>query len=269
MGRWKGISLFQSVEMNESSYVPPLGECKGELLLHPGEKAELQIRCHFTELMLQSREIEDQTCVTYLHRQVQLWEALKSVTETCFSLWSQIGDAHGDAFIRESLAIKERCAKEGQELVLAALRNPMQAKAIARALILGHNFLRTLDICLEALLRYPSQKSVSRKPVRTEVVIDWAIGGIRDWLTHYPYSFEKAAPRTPASRPPQRMAHVSRHYSTDRSVRSQISHKQIANIFMLRETTVADLERRGLAKLRAAFESAQDGNFDLSELADA
>ena len=36
----------------------------------------------------------------------------------------------------------------------------------------------------------------------------------------------------------------------------------------LRETTVADLERRGLEKLRAAFKSAQGGNFDLSELTD-
>jgi len=254
--------------MNDSSPLPPMGECQGELILHSAERAELQIRCHFTELMLQSREIEDQTCVTYLHRQVQLWEALKSITETCFSLWSQADDTRRDSFIREALAIKERCAKEGQELVLAALKNPVQAKAIARALLLGCNFLRTLDICHEALLRYPSQKSASRKPVKTEVVIDWAVGGIRDWLTHYPYSFEKAVPRGSASRPPQRMAHTTRHYSTDRSVRSQISHKQIANIFMLRETTVADLERRGLAKLRAAFESANDGSFDLSELAD-
>jgi hypothetical protein len=219
-------------------------------------------------LLLQSREIEDQTCINYLHKQVQLWEALKSVTETCFSLWSQADDTRRDSFIREAMAIKERCAKEGQELVLAALKNPLQAKAIARVLLLGYNFLRTLDICLEALLRYPSQKSLAHKPIKTEVVIDWAIGGIRDWLTHYPYSFEKAVPHGAASRPPQRMAHTSRHYSTDRSVRSQISHKQIANIFLLRETTVADLERRGLAKLRAAFESAQGGNFDLSELAD-
>jgi hypothetical protein len=218
--------------------------------------------------MLQSREVEDQTCVLYLHRQVQLWEALKSITETCFSLWSQADDTRRDAFVREALAIKERCAKEGQDLVLAALKNPLQAKAIARTLLLGHNFLRTLDICLEALLRYPSQKSVSRKPLKTEVVIDWAIGGIRDWMTHSPYAFEATGSKSNASRTPQRMAHVSRHYSTDRSVRSQISHKQIANIFMLRETTVADLERRGLAKLRADFESAQDGNFDLSELAD-
>ena len=254
--------------MNESPSRPPLGQNTGEFFLHSGDMAELQIRCNFTELMLQSREIEDQTCVTYLHRQVQLWEALKSVTETCFSLWSQADDARRDPFIREALAIKERCAREGQELVLAALKNPVQAKAIARILLLGYNFLRTLDICLEALLRYPSQKSLSSKPIKTEVMIDWAIGGIRDWLTHYPYSFERPSPRNTASRPPQRMAHTTRHYSTDRSVRSQISHKQIANIFLLRETTVADLERRGLAKLRAAFESAQGGSFDLSELAD-
>jgi hypothetical protein len=245
---------------------PPLGEHQHDYFLQGrGPKAELQVRCHFSDLMLQSREIEDQTRVAYLHRQVPLWEALKSVTETAFSLWSQAGDARRDVFIREALAIKERCAKEGQDLVFAALKNPLQAKAIARVLLLGHNFLRTLDICLEALLRYPSQKSVTRKPLKTEVLIDWAVGGIRDWVVHYPYSFEKAdgGPRLP-----QRMAHVSRHYSTDRSVRSQISHKQIANIFMLRETTVADLERRGLEKLRAAFKSAQGGDFDLSELAD-
>ena len=237
---------------------------ENQFLLY-GAKAELQVHCRFTELMLQSREIEDQTRVAYLHRQVQLWEGLKSVTETCFSLWSQADEARRDVFIREALAIKERCAKEGQDLVFAALKNPLQAKAIARVLLLGHNFLRTLDICLEALLRYPSQKSVTRKPRKTEVVIDWAVGGIRDWVVHYPYAFEKGAR---GQRAPQRLAHVSRHYSTDRSVRSQISHKQISNIFMLRETTVADLERRGLEKLRAAFKSAQGGNFDLSELTD-
>jgi hypothetical protein len=241
-----------------------LGEPTHDLYLHGRAKAELQVRCHFTELMLQSREIEDQTRVTYLHRQVQLWEALKSVTETCFSLWAQGADTRRDTYIREALAIKERCAKEGEDLVFAALKNPLQAKAIARVLLLGHNFVRTLDICLEALLRYPSQKLVTRKPLKTEVVIDWAVGGIREWVCNFPYAFEKGSR---GKKPPQRMAHVSRHYSTDRSVRSQISHKQIANIFMLRDTTVADLERRGLAHLRADFKSAPGDDFDLSELA--
>ena len=218
-----------------------------------------------TELMLQSREIEDETQVSYLRRRVQLWEALKSITETCFSLWEQLGRTKRETFIREALVIKERCAKEGQELVLAALKNPLQAKSTARVLLLGHNFLRTLDICLEALLRFPSQKGVTPKPIKTEVLIDWAIGGIREWPVHFPYAFEKAEA---GARSPQRMAHVSKHYSTDRSTRSQISHKQIANIFMLRETTVAELERRGLAKLRAAFEAGHGGDFDLSELTD-
>jgi hypothetical protein len=156
-----------------------------------------------------------------------------------------------EAFVRETLAVKERCAKEGQDLVLAALKNPLTAKAIARALLLGHNFLRTLDICYEAMLRYPSQKSLTRKPTEIDVIIDWAIGGIRDWAMHYPYAFEPGTKDNPS----QRLAHVGRHYSTDRTVRSQISHKQIANIFLLRETTVADLERRALAKLREGFKS--------------
>ena len=249
---------------------PSLGGQLNEFVLRAEPRAEVQVRCHFTELMLQSREIEDQTRVTYLRRAVPLWEAIKSVTETCFSLWSQIDDSDHDAFIREALAIKERCAKEGQELVFASLKNPLgrPKAAAARVLLLGFlpTFLRTLDICLEALLRYPSQKSVSPKPTKTEVVIDWAVGGIREWICHYPYAFEKAGR---GKRPPQRMAHVTRHYSTDRSVRSQISHKQIANIFMLRETTVADLERRSLAKLRSAFKSGKSEGFDLSELADA
>lgn len=251
--------------MNPEPPNPPLGKNQADFSLPGSAKAELQVRCHFTDLMLQSREIEDQTRVAYLHRQVPLWEALKSVTETCLALWAQAANSKRDKFVRDALSIKERCAKEGQALVNAALKNPLQAKAIARVLLLGHNFLRTLDICLQALLRYPDQKSVARKPLRTEVVIDWAVGGVRDWIVHYPYSFEKPGRD---GRAPQRMAHVSRHYSTDRSVRSQISHKQIANIFMLRETTVADLEHRGLAKLRAAFESAQGGDFDLSELRD-
>ena len=227
---------------------------ENQFLLY-GEKAELQVHCRFSELMLQSREIEDQTRVAYLGREVQLWEALKSVTEACFALWSQTPDSDRDAFIREALEIKERAGDEGTLLVMTALKNPLPSKAIARAMLLGHNFLRTLDICLEALLRYPSQKSLTRKPLKTQVVIDWAVGGIRDWACNFPYSFEMGAA---ARKPSQRLAHMSRHYSTDRSVRSQISHKQIANIFMLRDTTVADLERRGLAQLRAQLENQMD-----------
>jgi hypothetical protein len=218
--------------------------------------AEMRIRCYFTELLLQSREIEEQTRVSYLDRSVLLWEALKSIAETCFSLWSQADRNPPEAFVRETLSIKERCAKEGQDLVLAALRNPLQSKAIARVLLLGHNLLRTLDICYEAMLGYPSQKSLTRKPREIDVVIDWAVGGIRDWAVHYPYAFEPGTKDNPG----QRMAHVASHYSTDRMVRSQISHKQIANIFMLQESTVADLERRALAKLREAFKSADGGD---------
>ncbi len=226
-------------------------------------RAELQVHCRFSELMLQSREIEDQTRVSYLGRTVPLWEALKSLTESCFSLWNDASGAARDAYIREALAVKEGCAKEGENLVLTALANPVEAKAIARILLLGHNFLRTLDICLEALLRYPSQKSLTRKPVRTEVVIDWAVGGIREWVCNFPYAFERPAKGRKVA---QKMAHVTRHYSTDRSTRSQISHKQIGNIFLLRDTTVADLERRGLAHLRAALEAGDGGSFDLDEL---
>lgn len=234
-----------------------------DFLLHGQAKAELHVHCRFTELMLQSREIEDQTKVERAEGPVRLWEALKSVTQVCFVGWETASATSRDGFIREALAIKERCAQEGQELVLAALRNPVEPKAIARILLLGHNFLRTLDICLEALLRYPGQKSLTRKPVKTDVVIDWAVGGIREWVCNFPYAFEKPVK---GKKTPQRMAHVTKHYSTDRSTRSQISHKQIANIFLLRDTTVADLERRGLAHLRAALESGEDEQYDLKEL---
>jgi hypothetical protein len=244
---------------------PAVGEPPAEFVLPGRGRAELRIRCTFTELMLQSREIEDQTRVAYLDRHVQLWEALKSIMESCFSLWSQLDTSRRETFVREALAIKERCAKEGQELVFTALKNPLQSKAIARALLLGHNFLRTLDICYEGLLRFPSQKSLTSKPTRTDVAIDWAVGGIRDWAVHYPYGFEKGHQNKGSG--VQRLAHASRHYSTDRTVRSQISHKQIGNIFLLRDSTVAELERRGLAKLRAAFKSSKGENFKLSELA--
>ncbi|MGH7996474.1 MAG: hypothetical protein ACREFX_08995 [Opitutaceae bacterium] len=237
--------------MSEDVFDRPAGEAASEYHVPTSGSAEMRIRCYFTELLLQSREIEDQTRIAYLDRSALLWEALKSVAETCFSLWSQTPAEPREGFVRETLAIKERCAAEGQELVLSALKNPLTSKAIARVLLLGHNFLRTLDICYEAMLRYPSQKSLTRKPSEIDVVIDWAIGGIRDWAVHYPYAFEPGTKENPAHRP----AHVGRHYSTDRTVRSQISHKQIANIFMLRETTVADLERKALAKLREALKS--------------
>lgn len=237
--------------MSEDPFDAPAGEPASEYHVPTAGPAEMRIRCYLTELLLQSREIEDQTRVAYLDRSVLLWEALKSIAETCFSLWGQTPHSPREKFIQETLEIKERCAREGQELVMASLKNPLTSKAIARVLLLGHNFLRTLDICYEAMLRYPAQKSLTRKPAEIDVVIDWAVGGIRDWAVHYPYAFEPGTKDNPG----QRMAHVTRHYSTDRTVRSQISHKQIANIFLLRETTVADLERRALAKLREAFKT--------------
>jgi hypothetical protein len=236
--------------MSQDDIKPP-GDASAEYHVPISGGAEMRVRCYFTELLLQSREIEDQTRVPYLDRSVLLWEALRSVAETCFSLWSQAARNPPEAFVRETLAIKERCAQEGQALVFAALKNPLQSKAIARVLLLGHNFLRTLDICYEAMLGYPSQKSLTRKPREIDVIIDWAVGGIRDWAVHYPYAFEGGSKDAPG----QRLAHTHSHYSTDRMVRSQISHKQIANIFMLQETTVADLERRALAKLRDAFQA--------------
>ena len=243
------------VPMSEDAFELPAGKAVAEFRVPAAEGAEMRIRCYFTELLLQSREIEEQTMVPYLDQTVFLWEALKSIAETCFSLWSQAERHSGAAFLGETLAIKERGAQEGQDLVLIALKNPAQSKAVARILLLGHNFLRTLDLCYEAMLGYPAQKSLARRPREIDVIIDWAVGGIRDWAVHYPYAFEPGSKDNPG----QRLAHVSTRYPTDRMVRSQISHKQIANIFMLQETTVADLERRALAKLREAFRPGARG----------
>jgi hypothetical protein len=220
----------------------------GGLTPRCSDRAELKVRCKMTERLLQSRSIEDQTRVRFREEEVPLWEALKAVTQTCFALWSERSQSERAALVQEVTAIKERCGREGAELVFSALKNPLQAKAIARVLQLGHNFLRTLDVCLEALLRYPAQKEVTRKPVATEIEIDWAVGGICEWLCAPPYAFEHG---DSGRKPHQPLAHVDRPYSTDRNARSQISHKQIANIFLLKDTTVAELERRGLAQLRA------------------
>jgi len=225
-------------------------------LLQGCPNAELQVHCRFSDLMLQSREIEEQTRVDFRGKPLLLWEAIQQLTESCFAQWNDLQDSRREAFVRQALAVKETHATEGETLVLTALKNPLHPKAIARAMLLGNNFLRSLDICLEALLRYPSQKSLTRKPVKTQVVIDWAVGGIRDWACNFPYNFENTAG---GLKPAQRLTHVSRHYSTDRSARSQISHKQIANIFLLRDASVADLERRGLAQLRAQWEADNAG----------
>jgi len=210
-------------------------------------RAEIQVQCQMSESLLQGSEIEDQTQVVHDGKTVLLWQALKEITLRCLAQWEACGEIARESFIREALAAKESAATAGQTLVLGALSRPLLPRAIARTLQLGHNFLRTLDICLEALLRYPSQKSLTRKPLRTQVVIDWAVGGISEWACNFPYSFETG---TEGKKPPPRLAHVSRHYGTDRGARSQISHKQIANIFLLRDSTVADLERRGMAQLR-------------------
>lgn len=206
---------------------------------------ELVIVTTFTEQHLSSREIEDQTKVPYLQRKVALWEALRSVTGSCFYAWAQLTEPRVDVFAKQAGEIRARFAKEIDQLVLTALTNPMDLKGIARTAQLGINARRTLDICLEALLGYPSQKSVGPDVARTVVEIDWALAGIAKWTQAYPYAFESDLKID--------FAKNGSFYSTDKNTRKDITAKQIANIFLVRESVIDTLEERAIRQLRKNF----------------
>ena len=232
------------------------------------QRAEVRVTLNFNKLALQSEEVEGQTQVTYLGDRMQLHEALRSVLENCLSQWSQADYSSRDAFRRDGFEILDRHSREGEKLVLEALSKPLQARAVARVGLIGINFLRTLDKIFEALLRYPLQKSCAAKPVRVDVNIDWAVSGLIEWRTPGEFAFE-VAPRS-ARLPELKARHVTTFYATDRNVRSQITHKQIANIFLLDERAVADVERIAHAKLREGYGTDASGGDDItcSELAD-
>jgi len=233
------------------------------------ERAEVRVTLNFNKLLLQSDEVEGQTQVIYMGDRMQLHEALRSVMETCLSLWAQAEYSNRDAFRREGFEILDRLSREGEKLVLQALGKPLQARAIARVGLMGINFLRTLDKIFEALLRYPLQKSCTTKPRRVEVNIEWALGGLTEWHTATDFAFELAPAR--ARFPDLRTRHVTGYYATDRNVRSQITLKQIGNIFLLDERAIAEVERIAHAKLRQGYglESAEGEDSTCSELAGA
>lgn len=231
------------------------------------QRAEVRVTINFNRLGLQSEEVEGQTQVVYFGEQMQLHEALRSVLENCLSQWAQADYSTRDAFRREGYEILDRHSREGEKLIIEALGRPLQARAVARVGMMGINFLRTLDKIYEALLRYPLQKSCTTKPTRVDVNLDWSVAGLTEWRTSVDFAFELAARR--AHFPDLRTRHVTCFYATDRNVRSQITHKQIANIFLLDERAIADVEHSAHSQLRQGYgvESVEGDDATLNELA--
>jgi hypothetical protein len=215
-----------------------------------GTKArELVVTTVFTEQHLTSRDIEEQTGVEYRQNRVFLWIAIKSVIEECFSVWARLSGTQADVFIEQAGEARNCSARELNRLVLAAYANPLSLKAVARVTQLGINARRTLDLGLEALLDYPTQKSAGGKMPRPELRIDWALGGLAEWPQAYPFAFEELMAAG--------LTKNRAFYSTEKNVRKDITAKQIANIFCTTDEMIESLETKALRLIRKSFKHSE------------
>ncbi|HXB01751.1 MAG TPA: hypothetical protein VNV15_02905 [Opitutaceae bacterium] len=210
---------------------------------------ELVVTTFFTEQHLASRDIEEQTKVEHRQNRVFLWVAIKSVLEDCFSAWAQISVTQADVFIQQAGEARSCAMSELNRLVLAAYANPLGLKAVARVTQLGINARRTLDIGLEALLDYPTQKSAGGKMGRPALRIDWALGGLAEWPQAYPFVFEESMATG--------LAKNRAFYSTEKNVRKDITAKQIANIFWTTSEVIDSLEAKALGMIRKSFKHSE------------
>jgi hypothetical protein len=215
-----------------------------------GPKArELVVTTVFTEQHLASRDIEEQTKVEYRQNRVFLWVAIKSVLEQCFSAWTQMSGTPADIFIKQASEARSCSVRELNQLILAAYANPLGLKAVARVTQLGINARRTLDIGLEALLEYPTQKSAGGKMPRPALRIDWALGGLAEWPQAYPFAFEESMATG--------LTKNRAFYSTEKNARKDITAKQIANIFCTTDDMIESLEAKALGLIRKSFKHAE------------
>ena len=215
-----------------------------------GTKArELVVTTVFTEQHLTSRDIEEQTKVEYRQNRVFLWVAIKSVLEECFSTWVQLPGTQADIFIKQAGETRSGSVHELNRLVLAAYANPLGLKAVARVTQLGINARRTLDIGLEALLDYPTQKPAGGRPARPALRIDWALGGLAEWPQAYPFVFEELMATG--------LTKNRAFYSTEKNARKDITAKQIANIFCTTDEMIESLEAKALGMIRKSFKHSE------------
>jgi len=210
---------------------------------------ELVVITIFTEQHLASRDVEEQTKVEYRQNRVFLWVAIKSVLEECFSAWAQMSGTRADVFIKQASEARGCSVGELNRLMLAAYANPLGLKAVARVTQLGINARRTLDIGLEALLDYPTQKSAGEKMARPALRIDWALGGLAEWPQAYPFAFEESMGTG--------LTKNRAFYSTEKNARKDITAKQIANIFCTTDEMIESLEAKALGLLRKSFKYSE------------
>jgi hypothetical protein len=215
-----------------------------------GAKArELVVTTAFTEQHLASRDIEEQTKVEYRQNRVFLWVAIKSVLEECFSSWARLSGTPTEVFIKQAGEARSGSVRELNPLMLAAYANPLGLKAVARVTQLGINARRTLDIGLEAMLDYPTQKSADGKMARSALRIDWALGGLADWPQAYPFVFEESMATG--------LIKNRTFYSTEKNARKDITAKQIANIFCTTDEMIESIENKALGMIRKSFKHAE------------
>jgi hypothetical protein len=210
---------------------------------------ELVVTTVFTEQHLASRDIEEQTKVEYRQNRVFLWVAIKSVLEECFHAWTQGSGKPADILIKLASEARSCSVHELNRLVLAAYANPLGLKAVARVTQLGINARRTLDVGLEALLDYPTQKFTDGKMPRPTLKIDWALGGLAEWPLSYPFVFEESMAT--------RLTKNRAFYSTEKNTRKDITAKQIANIFCTTDEMIESLETKALGLIRKSFKHSE------------
>lgn len=203
----------------------------------------------FTEQHLASRDIEEQTRVEYRQNGVFLWVAVKSVIEECLFAWANMSGTPVDVFIEQAGEARSCSVRELNRLMLVAYANPLGLKAVARVTQLGINALRTLDLCLEALLDYPTQKSSGVKMPRPALRIDWALGGLAEWPQAHPFVFEESMVIG--------LTKNRTFYSTEKNARKDITAKQIANIFFTTEDMIETLEAKALRSIRKSFKHSE------------
>jgi hypothetical protein len=106
-----------------------------------------------------------------------------------------------------------------------------------------------LDIGLEALLDYPTQKFAGAKMARPALKIDWSLGGLAEWPQAYPFVFEESMATG--------LTKNRAFYSTEKNARKDITAKQVANIFCTTDEMIESLEAKALGMIRKSFKHAE------------
>ncbi len=214
-----------------------------------GPDFQFMVATTFTEQHLASREIEEQTRVRSEARALLLWHALRNVLADCLEAWHQLAGRHEDNFVQLAGRMHLQSATEVDRLVCRAFDNPLDLKAVARTAQLGLNARRTLDLCLEGMLDEHENHLANLKPMAR---LDWALGGLAGQPQAHAYAFEETLG--------VEFAKNAVFYSTEKNARKDISARQIANIFCVKDQVIEALETRALNHIKRSIPGSEGIN---------